>query len=172
MTEDLWRRVAAGEVLRWRRRVVLRGPMPIEIRCGQDVLGRLTPLNALGTRYRAESPSGAWVFSRSIRQRWCAAHHEASESPVAKAARAGFRRKRVELASGTALEWRQRGWAGHRYELGWPDGSILMTARNTGGPLRWNGHVRLESPVDLGEGAAFLVLFGVFLVHNSSEVHF
>lgn len=147
--------------------------MPIEIRHGDTLLGGLVALDRLGSRYRGEMAGESWVFSGGFRQKVLTAHHEASGAMVASAYGAGFRLKGIELASGAILGWRQRGWVGRRYELGWPDGAVLITALNTGGALRWTVDITLESvPAEWGAAIGFLLLFVPFLVFNSLELHF
>lgn len=147
--------------------------MPIEIRHGDTLLGGLVALDRLGRRYRGEIAGESWIFAGGFRQKILTAHQEGSGATFAIAYRAGFRRKGIELASGAVLEWRQRGWVGRRYELGWTDGPVLITALNTGGMLRWTGDIRLKSlPAELEDAIGFLLLFVPFLVFNSLELHF
>lgn len=164
--------MTASEQLRWKRRVSW-GPGGIEIRGRDTLLGELVPLNGWGTRYRGEIGHESWMFTRRFRPTTLTAYDERSGSPVARAYPAGFRRRRVELASGTTLELQQRDWHGRRYELGWIDGPLLITARNTDGPLRWRGEVNVKSSaVELGDATRFLVVFVLFLMLHSSELHF
>ena len=167
--------------LTWRRVMRLWGRMPVELVAGDAVIGRLIATDLWAREYRVDTRDAAWRFSaRGFWRRRFLAYPGAGyggKAPgpggvLARADRAGVRRRRVRIGAGPLLDWRQLGVQGSTYRLALPhDGAALLIARNTGGPLRWRGTVELHDPAhDLGPALPLLVLFSVFLVFNSGEL--
>lgn len=161
--------------LEWRRKLKLRGAMPIEIARGGEILGHLRPVKAgfASAVFEASWQSASWEFRRrGVFGPWlCEARDNPTALPVVRQARTGFRRSRIELRHGPTLHWRQRGLTGSRYELTSPGGEPCLEVRNNGGPLRWHGTILvLAAGRELSEYLSLLILFSVFLALNSSEI--
>lgn len=161
----------------------LRGKMPIEVMAGEDVVGRLIAADSWGKDYRVATRDAAYRFIAHGfgRSRCVAGPREdpanaaiRADVVLARGERAGFRRRDVWLGAGLRLEWRQLGMQGSRYRLALPnDGPELLSARNTGGPLRWRGTIEVREPaLALGPALPLIVLFSTFLVFNSAELGF
>lgn len=160
-----------GRDLLWRRLLRVRGPMPIALQRGIEVVGRMVATDALGRRYRATAAGVTWEFAaKGFLRNTCIAR-DAADRMVAMAHRSGFRRRRVRLASGAVLECVQSGIAGRCHEVFSHSGDLLLTAKNTGGALRWHGSLRVHSAATIiAEDVPLLTLFLIFLAFNSNEL--
>lgn len=167
--------------LQWRRVKRLRGKMPVEVAAGDAVFGRLVPTDFWGKQYQAGTEGAGWRFiARGFWRRRCIAYPAGEWGPeavgapevLAESARAGFRRRQVQIGDGPVLDWRQLGVDGSRYRLAVPDsGPELLSVRNTGGSLRWRGTIEVCEPARaLGPELPLIVLFSLFLVFNSGEL--
>jgi hypothetical protein len=160
-----------GADLLWRRVLRLRGPMPIEVLSGIEVIGRIEATDALGRTCRATAAGITWEFATTgVVRKTCVARNS-RDTPVAVATRSGFRRRRVGLASGAIFECRQSGMTGRFYEVFCRSGDVVLTALNSGGALRWHGSVRVcAAATKFADDVPLLTLFLIFLVFTSHEL--
>lgn len=159
----------------WARKPRIRGRMPVALRGPEGWTAELRPLPGpmlAWPAYEAEVAGRTWQLRRTgLRRRICTLSESRSDTPLAVLTRAGFRSSTLAFPDGRALAWRQGGLSGSRYTLRDRRGSLVLSALNRGGPLRWRGTVEAwGDPASAPELVPLLVVFAVFVVLSSSEL--